>query len=213
MNNKRSAEHTNLNSADPAVPYDGTPRRGFFMGFLAGTLSLLLGLIPFGIGLGFFLDPLIRKRHGASGAAPDETSGSREDADGFIRLDVTVSGLPTDGSPLACTVYNDRTDAWNHYRNVEVGTVWLRRTESDEVLAFNSICPHLGCAIDFRQANDDFFCPCHTSAFNLDGERTNNIPPRGMDQLEVRLKPETGDVIWLKYENFRAATPQKIVVS
>jgi Rieske Fe-S protein len=211
--NKKKSERSDRETQASTVPYQATARRGFFVRFMTGAVSVLLGAIPVGLGLGFFLDPLIRKRRGTSDAASGSEADSRQDDEGFIRLDVGVSSLPADGSPLACTVTNDKTDAWNRYRNVEVGTVWLRRTESDEVLAFSSVCPHLGCAIDFRKAKSDFFCPCHTSAFDLDGERTNSIPPRGMDRLEVRLKPETGDLIWLKYETFRAATPEKISVS
>jgi menaquinol-cytochrome c reductase iron-sulfur subunit len=193
------------------VPYEGTARRGFFTRVLTGTIAVLLGAIPAGLGIGFFLDPLIRRRRSSSesgGATSD-----REDADGFIRLDIGLAALPQDGSPISYTVLNDKTDAWNRFRNVEVGTVWLRRNGDESVLALSSICPHLGCAVDFRTANGDFFCPCHTSAFNLAGERTNHIPPRGMDRLETRLKPETGDAIWLKYQTFRATTPEKIPVT
>jgi menaquinol-cytochrome c reductase iron-sulfur subunit len=205
--NEAGSDRTSRGAAGAPVPLEGTARRGFVVRFLAGTIGALLALIPTGLGLGFFLDPLLRKPSGQPGDA-----GGREDADGFIRLDITVAALPDDGTPVAYKVLNDKTDAWNRFRNVEVGTVWLRRTEDGEVLALSSICPHLGCAVDFRGASSDFFCPCHTSAFNLAGERTNNIPPRGMDRLETRFKPETGDTIWLKYQNFRATTSEKIPV-
>jgi Rieske Fe-S protein len=197
------------------LPHVETERRGFFVRFFTGALSALLGLVPLGIGLGFFFDPLLRKRRGQadadspSGAADDQ----RKDAEGFIRLDMPVSALPADGTPVAYKVHDDREDAWNRFTHVEVGTVWLRRTGDNQVTALSSICPHLGCAVDFRNARGDFFCPCHTSSFNLDGERTNLIPPRGMDRLEVRLKPETGDLIWLKYRSFRAGTPEMIPIS
>jgi Rieske Fe-S protein len=165
---------------------------------------------PWGLGVGFFLDPLIRRRRSE---ATDDASSSRQDDEGFVRLDIGLASLPVDGTPVSCRVLSDKTDAWNRFQNVEVGTVWLRRTSDESVMAFSSICPHLGCAVDFRAAKGDFFCPCHTSAFNLDGERTNHIPPRGMDRLETRFKPETGDTIWLKYQTFLATTPEKIPVS
>ena len=186
-----------------------TERRGFVK-FCAAAISVLLGAIPAGLGLGFFLDPLTRDRSGAD-SAPDP-DGVQKDADGFIDLKVSVSSLPEDGTPVSVKVLDDRVDAWNKIPNVPIGTVWLRRTEAGEVLAFNTICPHLGCAVDYRQGNRDFFCPCHTSTFALDGKRQNMIPPRDMDGLETKLKPETDDSIWLKYQDFRAATHEKIEV-
>jgi menaquinol-cytochrome c reductase iron-sulfur subunit len=199
----------NPSSAAP-VPYEATARRGFFTRLLAGLISVLLGLVPAGFGLGFFLDPLLRRRGGADGDASD--GGERKDRDGFIRLDIGVSALPADGTPVEYKVLDDKSDAWNLYRDIEVGKVWLRLVGDNQVLALSSICPHLGCAVDLSNRGD-FFCPCHTSSFNLDGERTNEIPPRNMDRLETRLKPETGDTIWLKYQNFRATTPEKIPLS
>ena len=207
--NDQAADAPRKREANVSVPHAAPARRGFFARLLAGTIGLLLGLIPAGLGLGFFLDPLVRRQ----GAGREDGGGGGRDAEGFIRLEIGVSALPADGTPVAYTVKSDKTDAWNRFRDVEIGTVWLRRLEADEVLALSSICPHLGCAVDYRSARSDFFCPCHTSAFRLDGERINEIPPRGMDRLETRLKPETGDIIWLKYQNFRATTPEKIPVS
>ena len=80
-----------------------------------------------------------------------------------------------------------------------------------------SICPHLGCSVDFRPAEQDFFCPCHTSAFALDGKKTNEIPPRDMDSLEVSMRTNgaddpAGQEIWVRYQKFRGATAEKIAV-
>jgi menaquinol-cytochrome c reductase iron-sulfur subunit len=187
---------------------DEEPRRGFFVQFLAAAIGLVLGVIPLAAGTLFFLDPLLRKNRSATTAAPG-AGGIEKDEDGFINLNVTVSSLPDRGIPQSFKVRDDRIDAWNKFKNVEIGTVWLRRDEDGSVLALNSICPHLGCAVDYRTSNKDFYCPCHTSTFDLKGERLNQIPPRNMDALQIKVK---GDTIWLKYENFRAATEEKIPV-
>ena len=191
------------------VPSD-TERRGFVK-FCAGALSVLLGVIPAGLGLRFFLNPLTQNPHAASGgsASPD---GVQKDEEGFINLKVKLSSLPDNGTPVAVKVFDDKIDAWNKFKNVPIGTVWLRKSENGEVIAFNSICPHLGCAVDYRQSNRDFFCPCHTSTFALDGSRQNKIPPRDMDSLETKLKSDSDDSIWLKYQDFRATIHEKIEV-
>jgi Rieske Fe-S protein len=189
-------------------------RRSFFIRVLAGGLAVMVGLVPLGIGMGFFFDPLFRRARRAAGKDGASTGPqSRRDADGFTRLDIGVAALPEDGTPLAYKVLDDRTDAWNRFPNVDIGTVWLRRLPDNQVLAFSTICPHLGCSVDFRAAKRDFFCPCHTSAFDLQGTPLNSIPPRGMDSLETRLKPETGDTIWVKYQQFRGTISEKIPVA
>lgn len=205
------ATHGATTSTDASSTTDA--RRGFFIRFATAAISLLLGLIPAGIGLGFILDPILRKRRSGETGATTGNVSARKDADGFLRLDIRVQDLPVDGTPVAYKVFDDKVDAWNKYDQIEVGTVWLRRTDNDRVLALSSVCPHLGCGVDYRAAKSDFFCPCHTSSFNLDGEKTNSIPPRPMDELEVRTKSETGDTIWLKYQNFRGSTPEKIAIS
>lgn len=196
-------------SHDPDDVVGDSERRGFVK-FCAATISVLLGAIPAGLGLGFFLDPLTRKPSTAD--LHSDPGGVQKDEDGFINLKVKVASLPEDGTPMSVKVFDDKIDAWNKFKNVPVGTVWLRRTDAGNVIAFNTVCPHLGCAVDYRQGNQDFFCPCHTSTFALDGKRQNMIPPRDMDGLETKLKPETDDSIWLKYQDFRAATHEKIEV-
>ena len=84
--------------------------------------------------------------------------------------------------------------------------------------AFNVTCPHLGCAVEYRKTPVDhkpeFFCPCHTSAFQLNGEKKNQIPPRDLDSLETKVvKNDKGEnEIWVKYQEFRATLGEKVPV-
>lgn len=187
---------------------DGS-RREFMTRVLAGSIGAIVGLVPFVAGLIFFLDPLLRNRRDAQDGT---TTGSAvaKDSEGYIRLPVTRSALPPDGMPQLVTVKDDLVDAWNKFPNVPVGTVWLRRFESGEVTAFNSICPHLGCSVEYRGSQQDFYCPCHLSAFKLDGKKNNPIPPRDMDSLAI--KADTGDEIWVQFKNFRSGIAEKVVI-
>ena len=196
-------------NADRSLPPTMQPRRGF-VGLVAGGISVVLGLLPAGLGTAFFLDPILRKRDTAGGATGE--SGDDPTAAGFIRLNLNFASLPADGAPVAAKVVADKVDAWNRFQNVEIGTIWVRRIGDEQVQVFNATCPHLSCAVDYRAGRNDFFCPCHTSSFALDGARTNQIPPRGMDQLDVKLDSATG-AMWVKYQNFRAGTPEQIPVA
>jgi menaquinol-cytochrome c reductase iron-sulfur subunit len=211
-----SASSDSTPTESPAKPADAStafepPRRGFFVKFLAGALGIIVGTVPFVTGLLFFLDPLIRDGKATpKGDKGNEPDGVEKDEDGFVNLNVSIDALTVD-KPLDVKVYDDKVDAWNKFLNVEVGTVWLVRDDQDGVTAFNTVCPHLGCSVDYRQSNDDFYCPCHQSAFDLKGAKLNQIPPRSMDQLEVKVKG--GKNVWLKFQNFRGATAEKIAIS
>ena len=79
------------------------------------------------------------------------------------------------------------------------------------VTAFSTICPHLGCSVDYRDEQNDFFCPCHNSNFHITGKRLNNIPNRGLDELVVDQKKLTEkSEVWVKYEQFKPGISKKI---
>lgn len=39
-----------------------------------------------------------------------------------------------------------------------------------EVTALSAICSHMPCSLVWREADDDFLCPCHDATFYPDGE-------------------------------------------
>ena len=186
-----SHSQSDLNHTEPYA--EG--RRGFITHVLTAAIGGFVGLVPFASGLCFFLDPLIRKRKGGSG-------------DGFVKLQITVEALELNGDPQLVKIIMDKVDAWNTYRNQPVGAVFVRRVAADKVVVFNQRCPHLGCAVDYKEKK--YSCPCHTSEFDLAGARQNKIPPRGLDELEVSIRNNTE--VWVKFQHFRATTPEKIPV-
>ena len=205
-----------LMSEDHTAPPEERPRRGVLIQLFTATVSFILVAVPSTLGGLFFLDPILRKRKAAGGGVANGDIPRKDDA-GFIRLAVTKDAVPQDGTPLAVTVRDDIIDAWNLFRDVPVGSIWLRKVGDGPILAFNSVCPHLGCSVNFRRAENDFFCPCHTSVFALDGRKTNKVPPRDMDTLEVAMRTNgqddaNGREIWIRFQNFRRATSEKIAI-
>lgn len=197
-------------------PATETPRRSMLVHGITAILSFVIVAVPSTLGGLFFLDPILRKKSASGSGATDGEIANKDDA-GFIRLDVTKDSIPQDGTPLAVTVKDDITDAWNKFRDVPVGSIWLRKVGDGPILAFNSVCPHLGCSVDYVRADNHFFCPCHTSAFELDGKKKNEIPPRDMDVLEVSMRTNgqddaNGVEIWVKFQNFQRATSEKIAI-
>ncbi len=44
--------------------------------------------------------------------------------------------------------------------------------DGKKIRAFDAKCTHLGCNVNWRSDNEDFFCPCHTASFARDGSVT-----------------------------------------
>lgn len=206
-----SAESPATDSSAANSCAEETPaRRNFLVEGVTALISFLLVAVPSMIAGIFYLDPILRKKAGKSG-------GDGGELNGFLQLKITRDLLPDDGTPVAVTVKATLDDAWNRFRNVPVGSVWLRKQPNGDVMAFNSVCPHLGCSVNYRRSERDFFCPCHTSSFDLDGNKTNEVPPRNMDTLVIKtgtngaVDPK-GQEVWLKFENFRGGKKDKIPV-
>jgi Rieske Fe-S protein len=109
--------------------------------------------------------------------------------------------------PLQVPVMGSEEDAWSVTPNRRVGAVWLLRDgEAPASLrAFSAVCPHLGCLIE--QVPDGFSCPCHTTAFNRQGERLSGAAPRGMDPIEVRV---VEGMVNVRYKKFRLGVPERL---
>jgi Rieske Fe-S protein len=91
-------------------------------------------------------------------------------------------------------------DAWSVAKDVPLGAVWLVRRGA-EVIALSSVCPHTGCSVDWEADRRRFVCPCHASAFDVEGRRQAGPAPRAMDQLECQIIE--GRVL-VRYRRFRA---------
>lgn len=180
--------------SDPAI----TPpcRRDFFKKALAGLIGAIVGLVPLGAGLVVFFDPLRRKSAG----------------NGKVRV-TSLEALPDDGVPRKFPVLASRIDAWNKYHEVPIGAVYLRRTSEGKVQAFNVVCPHAGCFVDFLPERGSFLCPCHNSTFAVTGRIDNptSPAPRGLDSLETEVRD--GKDVWVQFQNFQPGRPEKIPVA
>lgn len=136
---------------------------------------------------------------------PRNRSAGRSDYQQVARFEELQPEVPKD-----VVVRNVRRDAWTLHPNDVIGRVWLVRRESGDaeqtVDAFTTICPHLGCSINFQAGSNRFLCPCHNGVFELSGDRIPeselgrpNPAPRGMDKLESRI---VDGLVEVKYERF-----------
>lgn len=171
-------------------------RRDFLKKVAASVISAVLGLVPLAAGLTVFLDPLRRKSA----------------AKGAVRV-TTLEALPNDGVPRQFPVLSTRVDAWNTFNRASIGAVYLLRTPDNKLQAFNVVCPHAGCFVDYLPDKGHYHCPCHDSTFTVAGkvEDPASPAPRGLDALQVEVR--NGKEVWVKFQNFQAGTAEKIPVA
>lgn len=166
------------------------PRRKFLTMLAGGTTAVIAALaaIP---GLGLLLAPL-RAKSAGGGNEPIRVAASPSD----VKM----------GKPLRVDIVSNVRDGWERLEKVKLGAAWLVRSPEGRVRAFSTVCPHLGCGIDWDEKTAKFNCPCHQSGFGLDGVCQYGPAPRGLDELEVVT---TSDEIRVRYQRFKAATKTK----
>jgi Rieske Fe-S protein len=172
-------------------------RRDFYRygSIVLGGLIKLVMAVP---AVAFLASPL-RKKNQGGGENAFETLTS------LSRLTV--------GVPRSFPIIKDQTDAWVRYPREPVGSVWLIRQPAGsqpEVIAFTAECPHLGCAVNLTADGKSFLCPCHTSAFDLQGKPQNQVPPRPMDRLDVELTSEPDPQVRVKFQRFQMLAEERI---
>lgn len=107
--------------------------------------------------------------------------------------------------PVKVALYGDRVDAWNRVTNVKVGSAWVLQ-RGGELIAMSTVCPHLGCAVDYDPGAKQFVCPCHDSYFDLDGKETEGPSPRAMDRLELVT---ADNLVRVRHQRFKQGTADK----
>jgi menaquinol-cytochrome c reductase iron-sulfur subunit len=190
---KENIESRLSGGESPANP----PRRSVLVAFFAGTIGLFLAVAPLAAGLATFLHPLAKRK-------PEKGEGKR------LRVG-TIDGVPSDGTPVQVPVIADLTDAWNREPNQPIGAVYLRKDPATgELSCFNAICPHAGCFVGYDEGRRVFQCPCHTSAFQLDGEVIQPSPsPRDMDALVIVKEKLAEGEIWIDFQNYYPGKPTR----
>ena len=96
-----------------------------------------------------------------------------------------LSSLPL-GTPEEVSFQRTRVDGWKV--TSEKATAWIVKTADDQVTAFVPQCTHLGCAYHWDEPSHTFVCPCHTSAFSIDGKVLGGPAPRPLDRYSTRLE-------------------------
>jgi Rieske Fe-S protein len=171
----------------------GTERRRF-LSFVTKLLMAVIALLVAIPAVGYFLGPL-RRRTGAEGAAFQDAGPLADIPVGQWRL-LSLEMVHADG--------------WRRTRVRHA--IWVRRRDESNqgIKVLSSICPHLGCPINWHPDQSEFICPCHGGIFNSDGQRTGGPPPRAMDPLEFEVRAGR---LWVRWQDFKIGIAERVPVS
>ena len=90
------------------------------------------------------------------------------------------------GAPAEMTFRRNRVDGWKVIS--EKTTVWVTRSQNNQVTAFAPQCTHLGCAYHWEENKNEFVCPCHNSIFSIDGSVVDGPATRSLDRYDTKLQ-------------------------
>ena len=170
--------------AEPAGD-GGSSRRGFLkaaVGLLSGVLALALG--------GPMLVSLIAPSYRRQKATLAKVG--------------RVDNLPL-GQPVSLSFQYESEDAY--LRETVTQDVWVVKHSPTEFTVYSPICTHLGCHYGWDAQARQFRCPCHGSAFAIDGKVLAGPAPRALDTLRHRM--EKGELL-VEWERFAPGVAQKI---
>jgi Rieske Fe-S protein len=170
----------------------GTNRRGF-LGLITSLLMAIIGALVAAPALAYFFAPLRRR--------PENGGPMFTDAGPLADIPV--------GPWRLVPVELVRADGWKKTRVRQA--VWVHRHgEGDRAMTvLSSICPHLGCPINWHPDQSQFVCPCHGGIFNAEGRNTGGPPPRPMDPLEFEVR---GGRLWVRWQDFKIGVADRIPV-
>ena len=66
------------------------------------------------------------------------------------------------------------------------------RSADGALSAFNAVCTHLECTVQFKADTSQIWCACHNGLYDLGGNVVSGPPPRALERLTVNLRGEPG---------------------
>jgi Rieske Fe-S protein len=156
--------HDCVKAPDPG-PAQKRDRRAFFIGAIYGLWTLIGAALTLPAMAYLFLPPKARREQ------------EWADAGELVHLQPNI--------PEEVVFRRTRVDGWRV--SSEKSTAWVVKQRDARVIAFSPTCTHLGCAVHWDERNKNFLCPCHTSAFDLNGNVLTGPAPRALDRYQVRV--------------------------
>ncbi|PYE54454.1 ubiquinol-cytochrome c reductase iron-sulfur subunit [Deinococcus yavapaiensis] len=75
------------------------------------------------------------------------------------------------------------------FPETELGTATNKQAAPQGIVAYSLVCQHLGCQVNWRNADQTLLCPCHSGDYDMrNGAKVlGGPPPRPLAQLPLRV--------------------------
>jgi menaquinol-cytochrome c reductase iron-sulfur subunit len=143
-----------------------TDRRVFSLSMIYGAWGVIAAALGIPALVYLFLPPRARK------------VSEWTEAGDLSRLEPNV--------PEEIVFRRNRVDGWKIFS--EKASAWVIRRPGNQLTAFAPQCTHLGCAYHWDEQKQEFVCPCHSSAFAMDGRVLSGPAPRPLDRFDVKVE-------------------------
>jgi cytochrome b6-f complex iron-sulfur subunit len=64
----------------------------------------------------------------------------------------------------------------------------LIQTPTGEYHAFDAVCTHLDCTVQYRPEEKLIWCACHNGRYDLTGKNISGPPPRPLEEFKVNVR-------------------------
>jgi len=64
----------------------------------------------------------------------------------------------------------------------------LIRNQDGELQAFNAVCTHLDCTVQYKADTSQIWCACHNGMYDLSGNVVSGPPPRPLERFVVNQR-------------------------
>jgi len=90
------------------------------------------------------------------------------------------------GVPTLISFVRSKVNGWEKTAN-SYG-VFVIRGEGDQIKTLSNVCTHLSCRVNWDDASQQFKCPCHDAAFDINGGIIHGPQPRPLDEYEFKIE-------------------------
>lgn len=100
-------------------------------------------------------------------------------------------GLPSETDVVSVVVGSVGELPVGQGKNFQFGSIpgIVTHTPDDKFHAFNAICTHLGCTVQYRPDMSRIWCACHGGQYDpATGEVLAGPPPRPLEELQVSVQ-------------------------
>jgi menaquinol-cytochrome c reductase iron-sulfur subunit len=173
----------------------GTSRRRF-LNWFTDLILAILGLIVAVPAVRYLVAPLLGR--------------GRETGTGPLLVDAGPIADIRPGEWRLVTLEMTHQDGWK--KTTVRHAVWVRRPGegAEGITVLSSICPHLGCPVNWHPDQTRFFCPCHGATFDAEGRLTGGPPPRSMDPLKFEVRAGR---LYVRWQDFKIGVSERVPVN